>query len=103
MNKCCWTECENDSCCSISNNLNKGRLDMCNNCFDKFQKHCNARERLFIKDFGEVLKKEIKKENSTNPDVNAIISRGQVIDIINKSVSHKSASASSKGDKNVHG
>ena len=35
------------------------------------------------------LKQELKKENSTNPDVNAIISRGQVLDIIEKVFGNK--------------
>jgi len=35
-------------------------------------------------DFADELIKELEKENSSNPDVNAIISRGQVIKIINK-------------------
>jgi len=37
-----------------------------------------------ISEFKEKLKEKLKKENSTNPDVNAIISRGQVLDLIDK-------------------
>jgi len=46
VNKCAWTECKNDATCSISNNLNKGRIDMCEECFNLYQKHCDAREKL---------------------------------------------------------
>ena len=49
--KCCWSECNNEAKCSIGNNLNKGVLNMCYECFDKYEEHCNARENL----------KEIKK------------------------------------------
>ena len=34
------------------------------------------------KKFVDEFKRDLYKENSTNPDINAIISRGQVIEII---------------------
>ncbi len=44
--KCCWSECNNEAKCSIGNNLNKGVLNMCYECFDKYEEHCKARENL---------------------------------------------------------
>jgi hypothetical protein len=35
------------------------------------------------------LKEELKKENSTNPDINAIITRGSILEIIDKLAGEK--------------
>ena len=59
--KCCWRECENVPVSSLGNNLNKGTLDMCQECLDKWEEHQKARERLFLQEGFNACKKRVNK------------------------------------------
>ena len=48
--KCCWSECENKPEVSVGNNLNKGNLDMCEDCLNKWNQHQDARQEMFFKE-----------------------------------------------------
>lgn len=63
--KCCWSECNNDATNTLSTSESKGCLEMCEECFDLYRKHSDAREKGFMEDtMGFVRKKlrEVDKE-----------------------------------------
>lgn len=64
--KCCITDCEKVANLFMGNNLMEGDIPLCNEHFHIFNKHLDAREKLFVKEERERILDMLKDWSETN-------------------------------------
>lgn len=88
MNKiCCWSGCRKKAIATISYIDGKGNLNMCDDCYQNYLRHCDKREELFVQEERERCIKIIKSHIGSTYPINC----GAIINEIlenDKEVSH---------------
>lgn len=67
MSKCCWSNCDLEPVISIGNTINEAKLNMCQNCLDKYNEHCDARRDMFREQGRDKVLKDIERFKFPNP------------------------------------